>query len=47
MWDNFVKKATISHEIIKIGRIEEGELPQKKIFGATVEENIVEIDLKK
>lgn len=47
IWDNFVKKATVSHEIIKIGKIEEGELPQKKIFGATVEENIVEIDLKK
>lgn len=47
LWDSFVKKATANREIIKIGKIEEGVLPQKKIFGATVEEEIIEISLKK
>lgn len=43
----FVRKATSNKEIIKIGKIEEGVLPKKKIFGATVEEEIIEISLKK
>ena len=36
VWDGFVRKATSNKEIIKIGKIEEGILPQKKIGRAHV-----------
>lgn len=45
LWDNLVKTASAQQEIIKIGKIKEGVLPEKKLFGQSITEEIKNLKL--
>lgn len=45
LWDSLVKTASAQQEIIKIGQIKEGILPEKKLFGQSITEEIKSLKL--
>lgn len=45
-WNNLVHKAVQENTLVKIGKITEGLVPEEKLYGTTIKENVKRIKLK-
>lgn len=45
-WNNLVHKAIKENTLVKIGKVTEGIVPEKKLYGTTIKENLKKIKIK-